>query len=574
MKAGYPIVYRLTQAEIDAGVATPLTGGFVEVIDANGSPTGTVYQTGPAGQAAQTLATATTVSTAVSTVTVKNWQGSTAVLLDEVRRATLTAGTIEAGDLIRSNSARTTGVTFDATEAGNWTEFSPDIVTSVAGRAGAVVLTSSDVGLANVTNTSDANKPVSTAQQTALNLKQDASTAATDAELTAHTGNVTNPHGVTKTQVGLANVDNTSDANKPVSTATQTALDAKQATLVSGTNIKTINGQALPGAGNLAVGASAASVTTNTGGTGGTVTQVGNDRVHTFLADGSFVVPAGVSSVQVLAVAGGGGGGTGRYAGDTLGRPGGGGGAGGRILNTTFAVTPGATIPVTVGLGGAGATDLADTDNSGTGGVNGSNSVFSTLTAVGGGGGGGHYQVQQGVVWDAPANVGGSGGGGSNGSAGAAGTAGQGNAGGGAVSGGSGGGGAGGTGGNGGNTPAEGDAGGAGGIGAASTITGSSVTSAVGGASSGTPTVGVVGTSGAANTGNGGGGSTRGGSNGRTANTSPGGAGGSGIVIVRYIYQSLDTPIFANNAAALAGSLTLGMLYRTGADPDLLAVVH
>ena len=33
--------------------------------------------------------------------------------------------------------------------------------------------------------------------------------------------------GVTKTHVGLGNVDNTSDANKPVSTATQTALDAK-----------------------------------------------------------------------------------------------------------------------------------------------------------------------------------------------------------------------------------------------------------------------------------------------------------------------------------------------------------
>ena len=32
-----------------------------------------------------------------------------------------------------------------------------------------------------------------------------------------------------KTAVGLGNVDNTSDANKPVSTATQTALDAKTA---------------------------------------------------------------------------------------------------------------------------------------------------------------------------------------------------------------------------------------------------------------------------------------------------------------------------------------------------------
>lgn len=57
----------------------------------------------------------------------------------------------------------------------------------------------------------------------------------------------------TKTEVGLGNVDNTSDANKPVSTATQTALNAKQATLVSGTNIKTINGSSLLGSGNLEI---------------------------------------------------------------------------------------------------------------------------------------------------------------------------------------------------------------------------------------------------------------------------------------------------------------------------------
>jgi hypothetical protein len=43
----------------------------------------------------------------------------------------------------------------------------------------------------------------------------------------AHISNTSNPHNVTKTQIGLGNVDNTSDANKPVSTATQTALDAK-----------------------------------------------------------------------------------------------------------------------------------------------------------------------------------------------------------------------------------------------------------------------------------------------------------------------------------------------------------
>lgn len=42
-----------------------------------------------------------------------------------------------------------------------------------------------------------------------------------------HTSSESNPHNVSKSQIGLGNVDNTSDANKPVSTAQQNALDLK-----------------------------------------------------------------------------------------------------------------------------------------------------------------------------------------------------------------------------------------------------------------------------------------------------------------------------------------------------------
>lgn len=56
-----------------------------------------------------------------------------------------------------------------------------------------------------------------------------------------------------KGDIGLSEVDNTSDANKPISTATQTALDAKQDTLVSGTTIKTINSSSILGSGNISV---------------------------------------------------------------------------------------------------------------------------------------------------------------------------------------------------------------------------------------------------------------------------------------------------------------------------------
>lgn len=47
------------------------------------------------------------------------------------------------------------------------------------------------------------------------------------ASLIAHIANKSNPHSVTKAQVGLANADNTSDVNKPISSATQTALNGK-----------------------------------------------------------------------------------------------------------------------------------------------------------------------------------------------------------------------------------------------------------------------------------------------------------------------------------------------------------
>lgn len=76
-------------------------------------------------------------------------------------------------------------------------------------------VTKSMVGLGNVDNTSDVNKPISTATQTALDAKAPIASP-------TFTGTVS---GITKSMVGLGNVDNTSDLNKPISTATQTALN-------------------------------------------------------------------------------------------------------------------------------------------------------------------------------------------------------------------------------------------------------------------------------------------------------------------------------------------------------------
>jgi hypothetical protein len=77
-------------------------------------------------------------------------------------------------------------------------------------------VTKANVGLGSVDNTADTAKPVSTPQQTALNLKANLSGA-------TFTGTV---NGITKAMVDLGSVDNTSDVNKPVSNAMVAALGA------------------------------------------------------------------------------------------------------------------------------------------------------------------------------------------------------------------------------------------------------------------------------------------------------------------------------------------------------------
>jgi len=124
---------------------------------------------------------------------------------------------------------------------------------------------------------------------------------------------------------------------------------------------------------------------------------LGGPVSQSFNSSGTFSVPTGVTSVQVLVVAGGGGGGTGH---------GGGGGAGGLVYATAEPVTPGGTVPITV---------------SGTPGQNAQGGVSSfgtAITTVGGGTGGtGGHEGGQGTV-----RSGGSGGGGGGGQGGGSGT--------------------------------------------------------------------------------------------------------------------------------------------------------
>ncbi len=88
--------------------------------------------------------------------------------------------------------------------------------------------TAADIGLGNVDNTADLAKPISTAQQAALNQKAnsaDLSAVATSGSYADLSNKPTIP--ATAADIGLGNVDNTADLAKPVSTAQQAALDAK-----------------------------------------------------------------------------------------------------------------------------------------------------------------------------------------------------------------------------------------------------------------------------------------------------------------------------------------------------------
>jgi hypothetical protein len=302
--------------------------------------------------------------------------------------------------------------------------------------------------------------------------------------------------------------------------------------------------------------------------TGGTITEDGNFKIHTFTGPGTFAVttiapsPSGNPNVADYSVVAGGG------AGGKSTAAGGGGGAGGLRFSATsycspsplkapagLTLTASTSYPITVG-GGASAPPSTDK------GANGSTSTFSTITSAGGGGGGGAPETPS------PARNGQPGGSGGGSTYGPGGTApdttvgsgntppvspSQGNNGGkgnpqSASHGGGGGGGFTAAGGNG-SDPAAGN----GGAGLAISITGSPVAYGGGGgggaqdgptrdegtggtggggpggkdASGGSPIPISSGTPGTVNTGGGGGGS------------GPGlpGAGGSGIVIIRYKFQ-------------------------------------
>ena len=288
--------------------------------------------------------------------------------------------------------------------------------------------------------------------------------------------------------------------------------------------------------------------------TGGTVTEDGNCKVHTFTGPGTFAItaigPLSPSKVEYRVVAGGGGGGK---------NGGGGGGAGGHRTNfptpsgLCVSASPG-SFPITVGAGGAGSSGGPGVPPaSDARGVSGNNSIFSSITSAGGGGGGnGHIGSPATAVSKAGKDGGSGGGGGSAQPPPTTGSGGNGNS--PAVSppqgnnGGNGqhdsgvsvhGGGGGGAGGTGGNAASAET--GQGGNGVANSIPGSPVT--LGGGGSGGPFPSSAGPKAGGPGGGGAGGGTAGttntggGGGGGVYTSGAGGTGGSGVVVIRYRFK-------------------------------------
>jgi hypothetical protein len=247
--------------------------------------------------------------------------------------------------------------------------------------------------------------------------------------------------------------------------------------------------------------------------TGGTVTDSGPYRIHTFTGSGTLTWTRGGAYEYLIAGAGGGGGGT-------VSGVGGGGGGGGEVLTGSGTSTNSQAMTITIGLGGNGGPFGSSPDLPTAGG----NSSIDSLIATGGSRGG-HFSGIDNAVNGGAGRVGGGGtwtglagsGSLSSGGAGQTNTSAP-------------GGGGGGAGGNG----SAASAGGNGGVGVQSAISGSAqwyggggggARAGVGGSGvGGNGTASGNGISGVANTGGGGGGAGSGG----------GGTGAAGVVVIRY----------------------------------------
>lgn len=158
----------------------------------------------------------------------KTYEGATDLIRDILAATKTTAGVMTAADktnldntvqgLANEITNRTNAINALRTELKTYvddliadtgsdvTALETKVNNHIANKSNPHAVTKTQVGLGNVNNTSDANKPVSTAQATAI---ADAKAAGTTAQtsINSHAGRKDNPHTVTRAQLGLATTD-------------------------------------------------------------------------------------------------------------------------------------------------------------------------------------------------------------------------------------------------------------------------------------------------------------------------------------------------------------------------------
>lgn len=158
----------------------------------------------------------------------KTYEGATDLIRDILAATKTTAGVMTAADktnldntvqgLANEITNRTNAINALRTELKTYvddliadtgsdvTALETKVNNHIANKSNPHTVTKTQVGLGNVNNTSDADKPVSTAQATAIADAKAAGTAA-QTSINSHAGRKDNPHTVTRAQLGLATTD-------------------------------------------------------------------------------------------------------------------------------------------------------------------------------------------------------------------------------------------------------------------------------------------------------------------------------------------------------------------------------
>jgi hypothetical protein len=318
-------------------VTTGAPGSSASVVNAGTSSAAVLNFTIPAGAAGATGSTGPRGEQGIQGVAgIQGPAGATGATGPAGSNATattnaslLTSGTLDAarlpGSVVLTTDARLSDARQPLTHqhtAAQISDFTSAVVAAAPPTTNASLLTSGTIPDArissNIARTSDVSSAVAavvgaapeslnTLQELSAALANDASFSATVTNSLASKAPINNPtftgtvSGITKSMVGLGSVDNTADASKPVSTATQTALDGKAATSHTHT-VSAITDAGTAATRNVPATGNASSTEVVLGGD----TRLTNQRVPT---DGSVTagkIAAGQAvSFRAIAVSGG-----------------------------------------------------------------------------------------------------------------------------------------------------------------------------------------------------------------------------------------------------------------------------